>query len=68
MTDGISLGKAKCIAKSRTGLALRVILDSDGKAYWIPISVIHDDSEAFDVGHEGDLIVNEWYAEKEGLT
>ena len=38
-----------------------------GKSIWVPKSVIHDDSEVYELGHEGKLVVQEWFAEKEGL-
>jgi hypothetical protein len=63
----VSLGKAKIIAS--TDRAIRVILDSDGKAYWIPESVVHDDSEVFrGCDGAGDLVVQSWWSEKEGLS
>jgi hypothetical protein len=33
---------------------------------WIPKSQIHDDSEVYEVDHEGKLVVKKWLAEKEG--
>ncbi len=65
--QSVSLGQAKIIKTADK--EIRVILDSDGKAYWIPESVVHDDSEVFR-GCEGagDLVVKSWWAEKEGLT
>lgn len=40
-----------------------------GDQLWVPKSVIHDDSEVFDdeKNHEGDLVVFEWWAEKNGF-
>jgi hypothetical protein len=38
--------------------------------YWVPKSVIHDDSEVWgarDGRNEGKLVVQAWWAEKEGL-
>lgn len=66
--DGrVSLGRAKII--KTTDKAIRVILDSDGKAHWIPESVVHDDSEVFKgCDGAGDLVVKAWWAEKEGLA
>ena len=40
----------------------------EGKEVWIPLSVIDDDSEVSGEGDEGDLIVHEWFAIKEGLV
>ena len=33
---------------------------------WIPKSQIHDDSEVWKNGQEGDLIVTDWWARKQG--
>lgn len=34
---------------------------------WVPRSVVHDDSEVWKAGQpEGELVVNEWWAEKRG--
>jgi hypothetical protein len=66
MTDGISLGKGKCTGRSRSGLALRVELANETR--WIPNSMIHDDSEVFAPGNEGNVVVNGWWADKEGLS
>lgn len=74
--EPVSLGEGKCthhttnLGNKRTGSgegALHVTLEEDGRKIWIPKSVIHDDSEVFDLGHEGDVIVQHWYAEKKGF-
>lgn len=39
---------------------------ADGDTHWIPQSQIDDDSEVYRPGDEGTLIVNEWWAKKEG--
>ena len=33
---------------------------------WIPASVVHDDSEIWKDGQEGDLVVKTWFADKQG--
>ena len=33
----------------------------------IPKSVLHDDSEVYESGTEGELVVMRWWAQKEGL-
>lgn len=65
--EGVSLGDAK--ARRFTGKAVLVVLyDKDDKELWVPLSQIHDDSELFDEENtEGKLVVNRWFAEKEGL-
>ncbi len=66
MTDGVSLGKGKATQRSRSGLALLIQLE--GESRWIPTSQLHDDSEVYALGHEGDVVVNQWWADKEGLS
>lgn len=39
----------------------------DGSKHWIPKKVIHDDSDVYKKGTDGNLIVEDWFAEKEGL-
>ncbi len=62
-----SLGQCQLLRTST--LALQVELESDpGDSHWIPKSVIHDDSEVYDESTEtGELVVFNWFAEKEGL-
>lgn len=53
-------------ATAETEKALRVSFH-DGKArrdVWVPKSHIHDDSEVFAEGDEGDLVVSRWIAEQ----
>lgn len=35
-------------------------------SFWVPKSVVHDDSEVYDEEHEGELLVQSWWAEKNG--
>lgn len=67
-TDGVNLGQAQAV--SGTEKALRVQLESEDSPRWIPRSQIHDDSEVYDDKDHatGDLVVNRWFAEKEGLV
>lgn len=65
--DPCSLGNGKVVRS--TPKALLVELES-GEEQWVPRSVIHDDSEVYtDEGEnaEGELIVLQWWADKEGL-
>lgn len=50
-----------------TKKALQVKLP-DGQCMWVPKSVIHDDSEVWKLDQTGTLIVQGWWAEREGLT
>ena len=47
--------------------AKAILVEIDGDEVWIPKSVIHDDSEVSAGGDEGDLVVAQWFAEREGL-
>ncbi len=40
----------------------------DGEEYWIPKSQIHDDSEVYEDGTEGTLVVSEWIAREKNLV
>lgn len=62
--DPINVGRVRVV--KATDRALLCEFD-DGEERWIPQSVVHDDSEAWLAGDEGDLVVNRWFAEKEGL-
>jgi hypothetical protein len=48
--------------------AKALICEIDGMTYAVPDSQIDDESEVWAVGDEGVLVVNEWWAEKEGLA
>ena len=60
--DVAEFPNSKAIAQ--TDKALRVIID--GEKRWVPQSVIHADSEVWKNGDEGTLVVQEWFAIKEG--
>jgi len=57
--------EAEC--DKETGAAIRVVLET-GEAWWFPRSVVCDESEVKDLGDEGTLVVQRWFAEKEGLA
>jgi|WetSurMetagenome_2_1015567.scaffolds.fasta_scaffold04771_9 hypothetical protein len=63
--DPAYLGEAEVIKSTR--LAILVSLEDLDEERWIPKSVIHDDSDIRDEGDSGELVVNRWWAEQEGL-
>ena len=73
MTDlnihrGVALGYGTVVAD--TGVAVRVELESKaGETYllWIPKACPHEDSEVHDAEDEGEVVVERWWANKEGL-
>ncbi len=52
--------------KKETEKALLCLID--GKELWIPKSQIDDDSEVFEEGHYGTLIITQWIAEQKELV
>jgi hypothetical protein len=61
--EGVDFPDSQCLKETE-----RAILVTRGKGYlWIPKSVIHDDSEVYEDGHEGTLIVQTWWAEEKNL-
>jgi hypothetical protein len=63
-----SLGHGKVIKASDK--ALQIELTDLGETRWVPRSMIHDDSEVYDEGanKDGEVVVNEWWANQEGLV
>lgn len=62
--DAAYISGVKCTRA--TDKAILVVIDGDEK--WVPKSCLHDDSEVYDEGDEGELAVKSWWAEKEGLV
>ncbi len=68
--EGFTVGDGRVAAGSDKALKIQ-FTDDDRPPLWVPISVIHDDSEIFErtgENSEGTLIVKQWWAEKEGLV
>lgn len=62
--EPVSLGIVTVIAG--TEMALRV-KPTEGISFWVPKSIIHDDSEVWkNDDEEGELFVFAWWAAKEG--
>ncbi|KKN72202.1 hypothetical protein LCGC14_0413390 [marine sediment metagenome] len=47
---------------------LALLCDIEGEEYWIPKSQIHDDSEVYEDGTEGDLVISAWLAKQKDLA
>lgn len=62
---GISLGKA--VATAQDNKKLKVKLES-GKEFMLPQIAIHEDSEVWELGHSGELVVARWWAEDESYV
>ena len=65
--SGIKVGKVKCLyATDRALQVVSVASDCILGKMWIPKSVVHDDSEVYLENHEGEMVVEQWFAEKQG--
>lgn len=51
--------------RRETTLALLCVIE--GEEYWIPKSQIDDDSEVYEMGTEGKLVVSQWIADQRGI-
>lgn len=60
--DKVELG---CFIKRETDKA--ILCDFGDKECWIPLSQVDDDSEIWQAGEEGTIIVSEWIAKEKGL-
>ena len=58
--------EGEVVCKHTTNVAILVEMP-DGSEEWFPLSQIHDDSEVYQAGDSGTLIVSEWIAKKKGL-
>lgn len=66
--DGVALEGVIALRATERAL-LCLIPDGEAKReLWVPLSQITDDSEVFEEGHEGQLVVKWWFAEREGLA
>lgn len=61
--EGADFPEAVCLRETKKA----ILVNRGGGDLWVPKSVIHDDSEVFEEGHEGTLIVETWWAEEKGL-
>lgn len=62
--EGVDFPNCKCLKETD-----KAILVTRGKGeLWIPKSVLHDDSEVYEGGDSGKLIVQTWWAEKQELV
>lgn len=39
----------------------------EGEKHWLPQSQIHENSECWETGDKGELIISRWIAERRGL-
>ncbi len=56
-----------CVCKAATAKAIRVYIPDAEETMWIPLSQVHDDSEVFESGTEGTLIITAWLADQKEI-
>jgi len=59
-----NVGRVEAIHETDSALKVRM---EDGKELWFPQDHIDDDSEVWNKGQEGNLVVSDWIAEEKGL-
>jgi len=61
MSNGVSLGSGFALKETQKAILIQF---DDESELWIPLSVIHDDSEVWEQDQEGNVVVKQWWAEK----
>lgn len=61
--DRVEVPDTKAIGETEKALLIRF---DDGEEEWVPKSQVTDDSEVWERGHEGKLVVTFWWADKAG--
>lgn len=64
MSEPIELEGVLAVRETARALLIRT---ATGEQHWVPKSVIHEDSEVYQDGDGGKLIIAAWFAEKEGI-
>lgn len=64
MSEGANVGQAVALRESDKALLVQII--EMEKEVWVPKSQIHDDSEVWKSDQSGNLVVTNWYADKQG--
>lgn len=67
MDETFTVDKAKCVRETEKAVLVEAELFGDD-AQWVPKSQIHDDSEVWKMGDDGNLVVNLWLAETKEWT
>lgn len=62
--EPVTIPGVTCVAA--TNAAILCAIGEEEK--WIPQSQVHDDSEVYEKGHTGKLVILAWFARKEGLA
>lgn len=55
---------AKCVHATEAA----ILVEIDGEQHWIPQSQVTSDSEVWQMGDEGTLVITDFIAEQKGLA
>lgn len=64
------VGQAQCIRETEKAVQVELESYPEKSPLWIPKSVIHEDSDVYDAQKHatGELVLQTWWAEQEGLA
>lgn len=65
--EPVYIRNCRCIHETAMAVLVAVDRGKGDEKFWVPKSVLHDDSEVCTAGDIGTLVVAGWFAEKEGL-
>jgi hypothetical protein len=59
-----------CLKQTNAAILCRILDEDDDidEDVWIPLSQVHDNSEVYEEGTEGKLIITRWIAEQKELV
>lgn len=66
-TDRVEIHDVVCIGQTGKAILCRLSEEYDNIEVWIPQSQVDDDSEVYEEGGEGVLVVSLWIAEEKGI-
>lgn len=66
--DWVDVEDVEVRASSPDAILIEVLVNKTAKKIWIPRSQISNESEVFDEGDEGTLVIPRWLAEREALA
>ncbi|MFA4971166.1 MAG: hypothetical protein WC683_01040 [bacterium] len=64
--SGFEIEGCRCVRDSGKAILVESAEDPINGSVWVPQSQVHEDSEVYQEGDEGTLVVSEWWAEQQG--
>lgn len=66
--DGVSIDGVKVLRVTQRAILCHIPNGDEAWELWVPQSVVTDDSDCRELGDDGTLVVQEWFAIREGLA